>query len=378
MRLRNTLKPIALYALLLASVFFAGAGCALNIENPGHIAVTQAAYFPETLEVTALAFSPDGKQLAAANAVDRPIHVWSLASGEIVRTLKKPGTADPTLFDQLRYSPDGRFLASIQGPPEVIAVWSAATGKLIKQITTNIGGGVGIAFTPDSRRLVAAFDRPPKQDYRGRKLDAYMLAVYDTATWRRIATFNAPRYFSPDELALSPNGRFVAVGGLRIVPQLLSRNPPMWKPVIAEVRILIIDLARLKVVRTIIVRAEHYSIRALVWSPDSRYIAYSAAPINKFKAFKAIKIWNAATGKLTATEIAFEDISAIGYTPDGRYFLDGGFNINGIDGKIRIWDAAHRRLLWSAQENTEALAVSRDSRLFAVGGPGYIRVWRLK
>jgi energy-coupling factor transporter ATP-binding protein EcfA2 len=72
--------------------------------------------------VTALAFSPDGKQVAAIARNDNRIQLWSVESGIRQRELvaEKPPT-------QISFSPDGKWIAAVSG--ETVSVWESQSGR---------------------------------------------------------------------------------------------------------------------------------------------------------------------------------------------------------------------------------------------------------
>src|SRR5262245_25986391 len=72
----------------------------------------------------AVAFSPDGKQLATGGADDN-VMIWDAMSGELLATLK--GHEDSVLG--VAFSPDGKSLASASAD-NTVRVWNLANRKI--------------------------------------------------------------------------------------------------------------------------------------------------------------------------------------------------------------------------------------------------------
>ena len=111
-----------------------------------------------------VAFSPDGKQLAAAVTGARPALpaglipqgrqpadsvVWNLESGRVEHSLK----FEKRWAGTIAFSPDGKWLATAGGGDLVARVWSTATGKQHKFFSFGSHQANAIAFSPDSNRL---------------------------------------------------------------------------------------------------------------------------------------------------------------------------------------------------------------------------------
>ncbi|MDP6629443.1 MAG: PA14 domain-containing protein [Kiritimatiellia bacterium] len=100
-------------------------------------------------DVVALAFSPDGTRLASASH-DRTVKIWDVASGKELLTLA--GHAGPV--NAVAYSPDGKSIATAIDDAH-IRLWDASTGKTLRTLEGQQGQVLSLAFSPDGKRLAA-------------------------------------------------------------------------------------------------------------------------------------------------------------------------------------------------------------------------------
>jgi WD40 repeat protein len=111
-----------------------------------------------TRTASALVFSADGRQIAAADRSNTTVRVWDTYSGDLLFSVEAD---NPTLA--IAFSPDGALLAAAESSGS-IGVWDAATGQRLAVLTEGAGAGDtdtlparDIAFSPDGA-LLAAYD----------------------------------------------------------------------------------------------------------------------------------------------------------------------------------------------------------------------------
>ena len=109
---------------------------------------------------------------------------------------------------------------------------------------------MGIAFSPDGKLFVRTAFRPSTPN----------LIVHRTDTWEQVWGVGTPG-FSPYAVALSPDGKYAAVGGIR---GSLGNS----FPIIDHPQVLIVDLASHAITQTIAAFPDNNQIQTLAWSPD--------------------------------------------------------------------------------------------------------------
>ncbi|MGH7223469.1 MAG: WD40 repeat domain-containing protein, partial [Gemmataceae bacterium] len=100
------------------------------------------------MTISGIFFSADGKTLTTASE-DGTVRFWDAARGKENRRCWK---ADGPLFCAA-YSPDGKWFAA--GSKKVVLVWDAGTEKLRLRLAMPAEEVRSLAFTPDSKRLIA-------------------------------------------------------------------------------------------------------------------------------------------------------------------------------------------------------------------------------
>ncbi len=103
-----------------------------------------------TSQTMGLAFAPNGRTLASANA-DRTINLWEVESGRLLRTL--PGQTN--WINRVVWSPDGRTLASFSYD-KAIWLWDVEQGRHRTALLGHTCHITGVAFTPDSSRILSS------------------------------------------------------------------------------------------------------------------------------------------------------------------------------------------------------------------------------
>jgi RNA polymerase sigma factor (sigma-70 family) len=114
----------------------------------------------------ALVYSPDGKTLATGG-MDCAVRLWEADSGKLLHTLGTPldlsGPRDGirvTGTSAIAFSPDGKFVAAAIVPQNTITLWDADSGKELRQFKGHPDGWHqgwvhALAFTPDGKTLIS-------------------------------------------------------------------------------------------------------------------------------------------------------------------------------------------------------------------------------
>ncbi|MGZ5198246.1 MAG: WD40 repeat domain-containing protein [Telluria sp.] len=317
--------------------------------------------------VAALAFSPDGKQLAARSGW-REIAVWDLGSKRVLRSLNLPtGANDILVTEALTFSPDGRFLAACHGKAQngsVVTVWNTKNWALEHQIVENAPGGAcfALGFSPHSETLYRLASWPTA--------DGDNVIAYDTSTWTVRWGFHI-NSFEPYNLSISPDGASIAIGA-RYLPQgekdLPQTSSAGLKP--GQSALLLISSKAKEITKTLPVPLEINAFSRLTWSSGGHEIALaSALGVLVFNVSDAsTKVVVPAT-KLTSSKVALRYAKSDAYIVEACAFCRPGW--------ARIWNADHTKLLQTLPADVGSLAVSPDGSYLATGEIGKTEVWNL-
>jgi WD40 repeat protein len=198
--------------------------------------------FRQPAVITAVAFSPDGKQLATAGA-DGTARIWTV-EGRLVRELKGHSKA----LADVAFSPDGERVAT--GSKDSTArVWRLSTGAVVATLRGHTDDVTSVAFSPDGQLVLTA-----SRDRDARLWDADSGALVQVLRWAFGTVADAN--FSPDGrwiVAANPGSAQLWQPGIRdpLLPfGLTGHSKPLTSAVFDPTSRIILTASRDGTVRT--------------------------------------------------------------------------------------------------------------------------------
>ncbi|KAK6527333.1 hypothetical protein TWF281_010518 [Arthrobotrys megalospora] len=264
----------------------------------GTIRLWDAAGSPlQTLEahehgVAALAFSPDSKSLASGSH-DATVRLWEVTGAPLQVLEGHTGCVTAITF-----SSNGEFLVSASHD-ETVGVWNAATGMPLQILKGHTDTVNSIVFSSDGKVLASSSSDKT-------------IILWDAITWMPLRTLEGHNN-KVDAIAFSPDGNL-----------LISLSSPtastctviMWDAVI---------WAPLKMFEC------QDGVAAMAISPDSKYLALGSKG-------NSVLLLDTGTGTVLQTlEGHIHWVAAVAFSPNGKHLASGS-----ADSDIKLWDITVR------------------------------------
>ncbi len=290
--------------------------------------------------VLSVAFSPDGKMVAAGGA-GRTISLWDAATGKELRRFPPLDRGQPA---RVAFSPDGKMLASVSQANTLVCLYDVNTGKELRLLQRHQSGVTCLALSPDGKLLASG-------DHKG------TIRVWDPAVKNLLRPPGDPddelRHLSGDwgevhALAFSPDGKLLAFAGE-------DGKVRLWNARTGD------EMRRLG--------GHPQAIHSLAFSPDGKLLASAGAD-------KTIRLWAMPTGEqIRSIGEKLDLVLDVTFSPDGRLLASSH-----RDGTLALWDPHTGRAVrrWKGHASAAAsVAFSPDGKRLASGGysGSAVRLW---
>lgn len=325
----------------VAAVAFSPDGKLLAAGGYGHVTVWDLAAVRPVAELTNVLgavndvrFSPDGTLLAVAGgqpSAKGDLRLYRVADWKLTATLRGHGD----VVFSVAFRPDGKQLASASYD-KTVGLWDLTSHKQVKTFTHHSDFVYAVAFSPDGKWLASASkDRSVR--------------ITDVATGKSLVTLSG---MEQDVLAVAvrPDGKAVVSSGLETALY-------WWNPQTGE--------------RLRLQRGHGVAVHELCFSKDGKLIASAGAD-------RTVRLWDGTSGNLLLTIPVGSVAYAVAVSPDGKRVAGGSF-----DGLVRLWDVASGRplvlllALPGAKEGADWLAVTPEG--YVSGNPQLTALgqWRM-
>jgi WD40 repeat protein/serine/threonine protein kinase len=281
--------------------------------------------------VTAVAYSADGRRLAAAS--ERTVTVWDASRPEGPDLEKFTLPVGHT--HSVAFSPDGKRLAG-GGEDRLIRVWDASGGKELLTLRGHREPVLGVAFSRDGKRLASASADDT-------------LRLWDLAERREVLSLKG-QAGGLRAVAFSPDGKTLAGAGSDGTVKLWEATPCSDPP------------------RPRLSLKLEGAVHGVAFHPDGKRLAACSAG-------GMVKVWDAATG---AEARSFPghvgEVRGVAFSGDGRLLASAG-----ADQTVRVWDmlTGGESLVLRAPDLVTSVAFSGDGQHLAGGWWWNVRVWNV-
>jgi WD40 repeat protein len=278
------------------------------------------------LDVTAVAFHPDGRSLVTKTYVGN-VYLWDIESGDLVAT----GHAG-VLSSLLRFSPDGEHLVVLGEEGDNLSMLDAET---LDELTTLPGyhSGWSADFSPDGLRLVSPLKRE----------EALLLDLAPVHELPSIDVSDA----SDGRSVLSPDQSLVATAGDfgQINVRETATRELLW-----------------------LAQGHDAWSGAIDFSPDGANLASGSDD-------GTVAVWDTETGELLLKWTAVEDswVNTLFYSPDGAQIATAGF-----DGAVKVFNPATGEVILSLTHTTPVWGIAYNGAgelAVGNGASGTIDFW---
>lgn len=244
-------------------------------------------------ELGCLAFSPDGAWLVSGDAAGL-LQTWRVADGKAMARLERQGD-----LTGLAVSGDGQWLAwGARDGTVLVSQWTPQGIERVRQIEGQGAAVAGLRFSPDHRWLVIG-----KRQTSGTAAQA-TVRLWNTEVGELQAEHAVPGTLLAC-LAVSPCGRWLAIGGAR-----------------GEVCMIASDDGRL--LRRF--PRDEVGVSCLALSPDGQWLVSGREDGH-------VGLWHPRKGELLREmRVHNVPVSAVAFSADGRWWASGA-----EDGTVLLW-----------------------------------------